>query len=37
VLDEFWKANSEILKKPAQEAWDAYQKAQAAKTKTSSG
>ena len=37
VLDEFWNANSGILKKPAQEAWDAYQKAQAAKTKTSSG
>lgn len=37
VLDEFWKANSEILKKPAQEAWNAYQKAQAAKAKASSG
>lgn len=36
VLDEFWNANSGILKKPAQEAWAAYQKAQAAASKWSS-
>ena len=36
VLDEFWKANADILKEPAQKAWDAYQKAQAAATKKSS-
>lgn len=37
VLDEFWNANSEILKGPAQQAWQAYQKAQAAKAKSSWG
>ena len=36
VLDEFWKANADILKEPAQKAWDAYQKAQEAATKKTS-
>lgn len=35
VLDEFWNTNSWILKEPAQQAWNAYQKAQAAASKSS--
>lgn len=36
VLDEFWNANSEKLKQPAQQAWQEYQKRQAAASKASS-
>ena len=37
VLDEFWNANSEKLKQPAEQAWQEYQKKQAAAAKASSG
>lgn len=37
VLDEFWNANSEKLKQPAEQAWQAYQQKQAAAAKASSG
>ena len=37
VLDEFWNANSEKLKQPAEQAWAEYQKKQAAAAKASSG
>jgi hypothetical protein len=36
VLDEFWNANSEKLKQPAEQAWQAYQQRQAAAAKASS-
>ena len=35
VLDEFWNANAETLKWPAQQRWQEYQKEQAAATKWS--
>lgn len=36
VLDEFWNANADKLKQPAQQAWQAYQQRQAAAAKASS-
>jgi hypothetical protein len=36
VLDEFWNANADKLKQPAEQAWQAYQQRQAAATKASS-
>lgn len=35
VLDEFWNANADKLKEPAQQAWQAYQQRQAAAAKSS--
>ena len=37
VLDEFWNANAETLKWPAQQRWQEYQKEQAAASKWSWG
>ena len=36
VLDEFWNANADKLKQPAQQEWQAYQQRQAAAAKASS-